>query len=164
MKTRGNQRGRKFICKQCGRLIGEHGYSNTGMLSHHKCPHGNACIYDPDALFHTNCVECKAERAGEQSVRNHSSDKQPVKDMPTSEQVRAACKKLRKQVKQTRTTRLGRIIAASKLRRLEDALGTLEDYETEIVNALCIHLKDGGSSHDHKRVCAALRFLVDVHK
>lgn len=61
MKKRGNQRGRKFTCKQCGRLIGEHGYSNSGLLSRHKCPHGNACIYDPDAPYSTACVECQAK-------------------------------------------------------------------------------------------------------
>ncbi len=52
-------RGRKLICVLCGRSIGEHGYSNTGMLSRHKCPHGNHCSHKDDQSGIPNCIECR---------------------------------------------------------------------------------------------------------
>jgi hypothetical protein len=46
------------------------------------------------------------------------------------------------------------------LRRLEAALCTLADYESELTDALS-EVGDGASAHDLGHVCAALRLLVD---
>lgn len=51
--------GRKFTCKRCGRLIGEHGYSDSGMLSTHKCPHGTRCTFDISKPNRAKCEQCQ---------------------------------------------------------------------------------------------------------
>ena len=59
MGIAGRPKGRKFTCRRCGRLVGEHGYSNSGGLAIHKCPHGERCSFDLDSPRYTKCVQCQ---------------------------------------------------------------------------------------------------------
>jgi DNA-directed RNA polymerase subunit RPC12/RpoP len=51
--------GRKFLCRQCGRIVGEHGYSHTGLLSRHQCPHGGPCKFDINGTHYAKCAKCQ---------------------------------------------------------------------------------------------------------
>lgn len=52
---------RKRVCNLCKREVGMHGWSRTGMIAVHNCPHGKRCKASRERIG-PDCNECHGGR------------------------------------------------------------------------------------------------------